>query len=240
MIDKKYVTFCEGDDYWTDENKLQKQYDAMESHPECYMSVHKVQEVDEVGTPTERCYPLQPVNEGVLTQETFMRLCEIYNFQTSSYFLRADEYLELRKSPPECFESTGVIDQCLLLYFGNLGPVYYIDSTMSCYRRGVATSWSTANRNVNMSDSYIRNIQNMMEMLKGFDTFSNGKFKVSIDRRISKYMFSELVLTNKSRLFLKKENRRYFKALPVKRKLITTFSMIMPDMAKKIFSEHLS
>jgi glycosyltransferase involved in cell wall biosynthesis len=39
----KYFTICEGDDYWTDPRKLQKQVDVLEQNPKATLCYHRVQ-----------------------------------------------------------------------------------------------------------------------------------------------------------------------------------------------------
>ena len=44
----KYIAFCEGDDYWIDENKLQMQVDFLEGNPEYGMCFHGAEIIKEI------------------------------------------------------------------------------------------------------------------------------------------------------------------------------------------------
>ena len=43
----KYIALCEGDDFWTDPLKLQKQVEFLDKHPECVISFHNAKVIYE-------------------------------------------------------------------------------------------------------------------------------------------------------------------------------------------------
>ena len=43
----KYIAICDGDDYWIDKNKLQRQISFLETHPEFSICCHRAQVLNE-------------------------------------------------------------------------------------------------------------------------------------------------------------------------------------------------
>lgn len=53
----KYVAICEGDDYWTDPHKLQRQVDYMEAHPNCSLCFHRARVCYDDHSKADTVYP---------------------------------------------------------------------------------------------------------------------------------------------------------------------------------------
>ena len=70
----KYIAFCEGDDYWISSDKLQKQIDYMEAHPDCAMTGHNSYFLDDRERDHPKLYKkVVPYYENsVVTMERFL------------------------------------------------------------------------------------------------------------------------------------------------------------------------
>ncbi len=129
----KYYACLEGDDYWTDENKLQRQVDFLESHPEYVACVHKCRFVDENG----HAVPSQPINGYYSNKEVFT----IGDFergelpgQTATLMYR-NIFLDREKDYSILYKANSAIgDKTIILLLTSMGNIYNMDCVMSCYR----------------------------------------------------------------------------------------------------------
>ena len=142
-IEGKYLAFCEGDDYWCDENKLQECYDALETHPKCSMCVHKTRKIYENGNKSNYFFPPTNIDEGIISSNRYVNIIGIQAcFHYSSFFVRSDIMLNYYNNLPEYSVKCIVGDYCIELFSVLYGDIFYINKTMSCYRMTSKGSWS--------------------------------------------------------------------------------------------------
>lgn len=126
----KYIALCEGDDFWTDPNKLQLQVDFLEKHPDYALCFHPVKVFFQNGEEAESIFPTI-VDKAKFTLGELLK----NNFiQTNSVMYRRQSY----KSIPNNILPG---DWYLHLYHAQFGKIGFINKVMSAYRRHSGGIW---------------------------------------------------------------------------------------------------
>lgn len=179
----KYLAFLEGDDYWLDQYKLQKQYDAMERQPNSSICVHRVELIDESGRHPNKYLPSKKkINQECLISGTEYLQYQEYLFQTGSYFFKTRYMREFSENGTTLAEHFNG-DDCILRWAIQKGTILFLNETMSVYRKNVPNGWST-NYAKHSSEERIDYLKRTIKAELLFNQESHFRYRSVIEGRI--------------------------------------------------------
>lgn len=148
-VDTKYFQYLDGDDYWTDENKLQIGYDILEKEEnrDCSGCAHAIHMFHEKDPSKIIRFPKQGIAEGKHHLEKYWK--DLY-FHTDTILFRSEN---IQKIPRNLLEDS-FNDNLITFSFMQFGPLYYLDKDMAAYRQNDDGIWAGEKKIV----SYIREL----------------------------------------------------------------------------------
>ncbi|RNI28028.1 glycosyltransferase [Rufibacter immobilis] len=180
--DGEYVAFCDGDDYWTEPLKLQKQVDFLDSHPDFAISFHRALILHESTGQTEFSNKGQKSVSSVtdLFKENFIcTTTTVYRNRPFSYY-------------PTFLEQAAVGDWTLHVLNAATGKIGFMEDTMAAYRLHQGGTMASTNA------SYAKLKTMLHQNIKTFaslDTFLHYKYHKEIKELIAGF-YKHLVISN--------------------------------------------
>lgn len=167
----QYATLCEGDDYWCDEYKLQKQIDFLDNHPEYSACVHNTQILDMYKNET-RLLNSSQTSYDLSIEHVLLDGGADYHTSSVIYRMEYGKVIYSDNCPDFFNKSMEVGDYPLAIYLALKGKIAYFPDIMSVYRLGTPGSWTSRMEDINIKR---RTSYALVEMLKSVDEYTNGE-----------------------------------------------------------------
>lgn len=209
----KYIAVCEGDDYWTNPNKLQKQVDYMEQNPECTMVFHNAEKLNDVSKKSEGTM----INENIGDKKC--DISDIIDFRfipTASIMYR--KYT--KDNLPEWYMTAVVGDLASNLIVTSYGYAYYINEVMSVYRVGNINSavgmWDIQQKFINQK---IERCKKFIDIFDNFNKFDNYRNNEAINKGKLYWEFQIDKLSGNIKSLKQNKYKELYKDMTLKSKL---------------------
>lgn len=193
----KYHAICEGDDYWIDPLKLQKQVDFMEEHDDCSMVFHNSYKED-ADTGKRKGF------HKIYKKSRYTPLAHIIRdggfIPTASIIYRSnilDQYADFPKKCPAG-------DIKIQTYAALVGKVFYINEIMAVYR---LVSTSSTHIRMKSVDKYVSHQNQIIDWYKMVNEYTNHKYEKDIKGAVT---FSEARIAIAQRKYYKFWNVKYW------------------------------
>lgn len=181
-LEGKYVAVCDGDDYWTDAEKLQTQVDFLEEHSDVVMVAHASEWVDCQNMTKKEYRPYKC--DMYLTLEDVIVQCN-GNLSTASLLMTKDVFI-WENEFPKC----DVGDIPLQLSALSKGKVYYYNRVMSVYRYMHEGSWSKSYSDQLFNRLFHNDI--MVKFYVTYDKYTNYRFHDHLIQIVLNYLYANV------------------------------------------------
>lgn len=181
-LEGKYVAVCEGDDYWTDPEKLQTQVDFLEEHSDVAMVAHASEWVN-CQNMTKKEYRPYKCDMYLTPEDVIVQYNG--NLSTASLVMTKDAFI-LENEFPKCDVGDIPLQLSALLK----GKVYYYNRVMSVYRYMHEGSWSKSYSDQLFNRLFHNDI--MVKFYVTYDKYTNYRFHDHLIQIVLNYLYANV------------------------------------------------
>jgi glycosyltransferase involved in cell wall biosynthesis len=129
-LKSQYFAFCEGDDYWTDDFKLQKQVDFLDANPSFSICFHNAK-VSYIDIPQPDYILNETIAKDIFTTDDLIGRKEIWFMATASLMFRTESVRDI----PDWLMKSKSVDIPLIILASLKGKIKYLPDIMAVYQK---------------------------------------------------------------------------------------------------------